>query len=86
MCNSCNCSKNKSDLSLLDGVLEKYASVKGSLITILQQAQEIYGYLPTDVIYHIAERTNSTPAKVMGVATFYDKDRKMRFWVQIFTS
>ncbi len=75
MCNSCNCSKNKSDLTLLDGVLEKYASVKGSLITILQNAQEIYGYLPTDVIYYIAEKTNSTPAKVMGVATFYTQFR-----------
>ena len=75
MCNSCNCSKKKSDLSLLDGVLEKYATVKGSLITILQQAQEIYGYLPTDVIYHIAEKTGSTPAKVMGVATFYTQFR-----------
>ncbi|MBE6648049.1 MAG: NADH-quinone oxidoreductase subunit NuoE [Ruminococcaceae bacterium] len=75
MCNSCNCSKNKSDLTLLDGVLEKYASVKGSLITILQNAQEIYGYLPTDVIYYIAEKTSSTPAKVMGVATFYTQFR-----------
>lgn len=75
MCNSCNCSKNKSDLSLLDDVLSKYASVKGSLITILQQAQEIYGYLPTDVIYYIAEKTGSTPAKVMGVATFYTQFR-----------
>ena len=75
MCNSCNCSKKKSDLSLLDGVLEKYATVKGSLITILQQAQEIYGYLPTDVIYYIADKTGSTPAKVMGVATFYTQFR-----------
>lgn len=75
MCNSCGCSQKKSDLSLLDGVLEKYASVKGSLITILQQAQEIYGYLPTDVIYYIAEKTGSTPAKVMGVATFYTQFR-----------
>ena len=75
MCNSCNCSKKKSDLSLLDDVLAKYASVKGSLITILQHAQEIYGYLPTDVIYHIAEKTGSTPAKVMGVATFYTQFR-----------
>lgn len=75
MCNSCNCSKNKSDLTLLDNVLNKYANVKGSLITILQQAQEIYGYLPTDVIYYIAEKTGSTPAKVMGVATFYTQFR-----------
>ncbi len=75
MCNSCNCSQKKSDLSLLDDVLAKYASVKGSLITILQHAQEIYGYLPTDVIYYIAEKTGSTPAKVMGVATFYTQFR-----------
>lgn len=75
MCNSCNCCKQKSDLSLLEGVLQKYAPIKGSLITILQHAQEIYGYLPTDVIYHIAEKTGSTPAKVMGVATFYTQFR-----------
>ncbi len=69
----CNC--NKSDLSLINAVLEKYAQVDGSLITILQHAQDIYGYLPTDVLYHIAERTGSTPAKVMGVATFYSQFR-----------
>ena len=27
-------------------VLDKYAKVPGSLITILQKAQDIYGYLP----------------------------------------
>ena len=71
----CNCTEKKSDLSLLDGVLEKYAAVPGSLITILQKAQDIYGYLPTDVLYHIADATGSTPAKVIGVATFYTQFR-----------
>ncbi len=69
-----NCCKN-SDLTLLDGVLEEFASVRGSLITILQKAQEIYGYLPVDVIYYLAEKTGNTPAKVMGVATFYTQFR-----------
>lgn len=71
----CKCECKKSDLSLLSDVLEKYASVSGSLITILQKAQDIYGYLPTDVIYHIAEKTGNTPAEVMGVATFYTQFR-----------
>lgn len=71
----CKCNCKKSDLSLLSHVLEKYKDVSGSLITILQKAQEIYGYLPVDVIYHIAEQTSSTPAKVMGVATFYTQFR-----------
>lgn len=70
-CSGCH----KSDLSLLDGILEKYKNIKGSLITVLQKAQEIYGYLPTDVIYRIAEEMNLTPAKVMGVATFYTQFR-----------
>lgn len=43
---SCCCEqKQESDLTLLDGVLDEYASVPGSLITILQKAQEVYGYL-----------------------------------------
>ena len=67
--------QSSTDLSLLDGVLSEYASVKGSLITILQKAQEIYGYLPMDVIYHIAEATGNSPAKVLGVATFYTQFR-----------
>ena len=71
----CNCNCNSSDLSLLSSVLDKYAGVSGSLITILQKAQDIYGYLPTDVIYHIAEKTGNTPAEVMGVATFYTQFR-----------
>ena len=45
----CNCSCVHSDLSLMDEVLDTYADTKGSLITILQKAQEIYGYLPLEV-------------------------------------
>ncbi len=71
----CNCKHSQSDLSLLESVLERYGGDSGNLITVLQKAQEIYGYLPVDVIYHIAENTNSTPAKVMGVATFYTQFR-----------
>lgn len=72
---STSVNKRQSDLSLLADVLAEYASVPGSLITVLQRAQEIYGYLPQDVIYHIAEQTGNTPAKVMGVATFYTQFR-----------
>ncbi len=71
----CNCTQQKSDLTRLEDVLQTYQSIPGSLITILQKAQDIYGYLPIDVIYHVAERTGNTPAKVMGVATFYAQFR-----------
>ena len=63
--------KSGVDLSLVEGVLRQYQDDDTSLIMILQQAQSIYGYLPQEVIYHVAERTGNSPAKVMGVATFY---------------
>lgn len=71
-----DCCKNvSSDLSLIKETLDHYKSIPGSLIAILQKAQDIYGYLPVDVIYHIAEETGVAPAKVMGVATFYTQFR-----------
>lgn len=47
----------------------------GSLITILQHAQDLYGYLSTDAIHYIAEYTGIKPAKIYGVATFYTQFR-----------
>ena len=69
------CNHESVDLSLLKDVLDKYADVKGSLISILQKTQEIYGYIPIDAVYHISERTGLTPAKILGVATFYSQFR-----------
>lgn len=74
MC-QCNCSGPKSDLSLLDDILKKYADSSSNLITILQNVQNIYGYLPKDVMYFIAEKVGVSPADVLGVATFYSQFR-----------
>ena len=59
------CNHESVDLSLLKDVLDKYADVKGSLISILQKTQEIYGYIPIDAVYHISERTGLTPAELL---------------------
>ncbi|MBQ7123044.1 MAG: NADH-quinone oxidoreductase subunit NuoE [Oscillospiraceae bacterium] len=64
-----------SDLSKLDKVFEEYENLPENLISVLQKSQEIYGFLPRDVIYHVAEKLGVTPAKVMGVATFYSQFR-----------
>lgn len=65
----------QSDTKLLEPILLKYVDIPGSLIAILQEAQEIYGYLPKDIIYFIAKKVGTTPAEVMGVATFYSQFR-----------
>ena len=77
------CNKNEAwkladpaiDLALLEPVLQAYAPVQGSLITILQKAQGLYGYLPVDLLAYIAMRAGVKPAKVLGVATFYTQFR-----------
>ena len=67
--------KTTIDLSLLGGVLDEYSDVKGSLITILQHTQDIYGYLPEEAIELISERTGIATSEIMGVATFYTQFR-----------
>ena len=70
-----SCARENPDLGLLEPTLEEYAGVKGSLISILQKTQEIYGYIPIDAVYRISERTGASPAKILGVATFYSQFR-----------
>ncbi|SFH88251.1 NADH dehydrogenase subunit E [Tindallia magadiensis] len=66
---------SNSDLSLIKSVLDQYKDKPGSLITILQKSQDIYGYLPIDVLDHIAEVTGIKAPNVYGVATFYTQFR-----------
>ena len=63
------------DYTELDEVLEEYGQLEGSLITVLQKAQDIYGYLPREVIGHIAGAMKLKAAKIYGVATFYTQFR-----------
>ncbi|MBO5774772.1 MAG: NADH-quinone oxidoreductase subunit NuoE [Kiritimatiellae bacterium] len=63
------------DLALLEPIFSEFEGDEHALVTILQRSQEIYGYLPQEVIYRIAERMGVSPAKVMGVATFYSQFR-----------
>lgn len=65
----------KIDLTVLEPVLNELAQVKGSLITILQKTQDIYGYLPKAAIEYISERTDIAESEIMGVATFYTQFR-----------
>lgn len=66
---------NKIDLTLISGVLDELAEVKGSMITILQKTQDIYGYLPKEAIEYISSRTGIAESEIMGVATFYTQFR-----------
>lgn len=67
--------EKKINLSGIENVLDELENIKGSLITILQKTQDIYGYLPEDAIRYIAKRTGIAESEIMGVATFYAQFR-----------
>ncbi|OIQ55255.1 NADP-reducing hydrogenase subunit HndA [Moorella thermoacetica] len=66
-------SKNDANIKAkaLAEVLKRYAGTKGALIPLLQEAQEIYGYLPREVMREIAMELKIPFSRVYGVATFY---------------
>lgn len=71
----CNGSNLNEVFPELAPTMEKYAKVEGSLITILQKAQDIYGYLSKEVMHYISMETGIKVAKIYGVATFYAQFR-----------
>lgn len=66
------------DMAPLAKVLEGYAGQKGAVIPILQHAQDIYGYLPREVLEEISKRTGFPVSQLIGVATFYAQFRLTR--------
>ena len=59
------------DFAQLDELLAELGSKKGTLIPILQRAQDMFGYLPREVLIRISEKTGIPISQVYGVVTFY---------------
>ncbi|MBP5605425.1 MAG: NAD(P)H-dependent oxidoreductase subunit E [Ruminiclostridium sp.] len=57
----------------LRSMIAEHRDQAGSLMPILQKAQEIYGYLPIEVQSIISEETGVPMEKVYGVSTFYSQ-------------
>lgn len=72
--------------NLLEEFIAALPEKKGALIGVLHRAQEIFGYLPTEVQDFVAQRLEIAPAKVYGVVTFYSfftMQKKGKFRVNI---
>ena len=59
----------------LRAALAKLKDVPGGLMPAMQQAQDIYGYLPKEVQQIIADEMGVSLAEVYGIATFYAQGR-----------
>jgi len=55
----------------VDAVITRYCSKPGALIPVLEEAQEILGYLPKSILKEIALRLRLPFSEVWGVVTFY---------------
>ncbi|MGF1515668.1 MAG: bidirectional hydrogenase complex protein HoxE [Elainellaceae cyanobacterium] len=58
-------------LRKLEATLKRYQHQPDALIEVLHTAQELFGYLDTDCLLHIAQSMRLPPSQVYGVATFY---------------
>jgi NADH-quinone oxidoreductase subunit E len=63
------------DVRIIDSLIEKYKGKKGSLIPLLQGAQNEFGYIPREAFAYISERTGLDLSDMYGVATFYAQFR-----------
>lgn len=52
-------------------IIQKHKYQKTRLITILQEVQEVYRFLPQEVLTYVATALDMPVAEVYGVATFY---------------
>lgn len=59
----------------LDAIIDKHRTNPGSLIPILQEAQEVYGYLSEEILEHISRIGGFKLSQVYGVVSFYGQFR-----------
>ena len=55
----------------LDAVIAEHKGQQGALMPVMQEAQEIYGYLPIEVQNYIALQMDVPLEEVYGISTFY---------------
>ena len=63
------------DLKALQPVFDAFHERGLSLITLLQHAQEVYGYLPRLALQEISLQTGVSLAQLYGVTSFYNQFR-----------
>ncbi|MDI6701847.1 NADH-quinone oxidoreductase subunit NuoE [Methanothermobacter wolfeii] len=62
-------------MARLDEILSRYSGSESDLIPLLQEVQDLYGYLPEEAMEAIARFTGLSRTHVYGVATFYAQFR-----------
>jgi NADH-quinone oxidoreductase subunit E len=59
----------------LDAILSKFKGRHGALIPLLQEVQQLEGYLKNETMKYVSEQMGVSAAEIFGVATFYSMFR-----------
>jgi NADH-quinone oxidoreductase subunit E len=70
----------------LDRIITHYRAEGGNVITLLQETQEAFGYIPREAVDYFSERLNLASSRFYGVATFYAQFRLAPIGKNIITS
>ncbi len=62
----------KFDFSVVDSILEESGYKQQMIISMLQDIQEHYHYLPREVFPYLAEKLGMSEARIYSIATFYE--------------
>ena len=57
----------------LQAIIARHKGEPGGLMPVMQEAQDVFGYLPMEVQEAIAQGMGKTLSEVYGVATFYSQ-------------
>jgi NADH:ubiquinone oxidoreductase subunit E len=55
----------------LEKILTNYRNNEGNIITILQDLEETFGYIPEEAVNWFSKRLNIPASRFYGIATFY---------------
>lgn len=61
----------KKDFTQLDAIISKYEGKPEILIPLLQETQNLLGYLSKETMRYLSQKTGIPAAEIYGVATFY---------------
>jgi len=69
----CQCGSTEKDpkQEALEKVIANWKGTKGALIPVLQECQNIYGYVPKEGMEFISKELKIPFSEIYGVATFY---------------
>lgn len=60
------------DFSIVDEILQTNGCKQQAIISVLQDIQEHYRYLPQEIFPYLAEKMSMSEASIYSIATFYE--------------